>query len=498
MKDKLKALLIAVTVSFLLSLQYIERYTDGKNRMLFYWNNWDGLAIIFSSFLIGLLFFSVYELANKFRNRYIVKIVKSFFILIFSIAVIKDIEWWLFQSTNHSQQLGILLRFLIYFLYVLVFFAVYLHLFTRKISQKIIGSFVKLCLVFSPIILVFLITSFSYKAWTASKGTLPYSRKKAWVEDKDRPNVFIFIFDEWSYDRSYNDKQLLPIFKSLRRFQKESITFHQAYSPYHGTFRSLPNFIFQNTYDYGVQNKHLFFEEPGGKKIAINELKNIFTTPHRNGYFTAIIGFYHPYVDFLGNDADFVKSFSSYKRLGENFLAVTAYHLFRNFVLYSFHFFPQITEWAQEVCHNQYQLRRISIIHQQTFSIIENVDKPTFALFHYPIPHKPFVYNQDGPKDIFQIYEGTVDQYVDNMAYLDKIIGEIIFTLRQSGKYESSLIIITSDHSWRNDPNAIEDISHPERRHIPLFVKFPNQKMGYENNIKLNTSDLFEFLKRTD
>lgn len=496
MKNKLKYLWIATTVSFLLSIQYVQRYTDEKNRMLFFWARWDGLAIVFSAFLIGLFFFLIYLISARLKRRCAAKIVQSAFITLLGIAIIKDAEHWLFKLNNYSPGVKLILQSAVYLSYTALFYALCVHFFTQ--TRKVKNSFVTLCLILSPIIPIFLINSFGYKTWTTNKGNLPvFSNPK--IENTDRRNTFIFIFDEWSYAKSYKGRELIPIFKNLRQFQETAVSFHKAYSPSGATLECLPNIIFQSSYYYGIKNNRLFFKDKGTKnKIPLEGMENIFTRPHQEKRFTACAGFYHPYADaaFLGKEVDFADSISAHKIFGEGFLDVTAYHMMKSVLLYSFHFFPQATRWVEEVCLNQYQLWRTARIHKQALSIIEKVNLPTFALFHYSVPHGGFIYNQKGANNIFQIYEETPDTYMGNVAYLDKIIGEIISTLRQSGKFDNSLIIMTSDHSWRMDPDLLEGkLPKDEGRHVPLLIKFPHQKKSRETEQKLNTAVLFEYIK---
>ncbi len=493
MKEKLKYLWMSTTLSFLLSLQYIERYTEERNRMLFHWSRSDGLAIVFSTFLIGLLFFLLYLAASRFKNHYIKKGIGFSFILLLGIAIIKDIEWWLSKLGNLTLWPETSYKLIVYLLYGLLFWALCVHLFTK--TARIKNAFKTLCLILSPIIPVFLITSFSYKTWTVTKGSLPKTPQLV-AENPDKSNTFIFFFDEWSYSRSYKERTLLPIFKHLGEFKELSAAFHNAYSPHRTTYQSLPRFIFQNNFTFSLKNNRFFFQTDDAEKITVEKMDSIFTVPHSEGYFNAIVAVSLPYAHIVGNDVDFISSHSVYKMQGSNFLDRTFYHLLKSFVLYSFRFFPQTAKWAEEAYLNREQVRRTAMIHEQALAVIKNVTRPTFALFHYTIPHEPFVFDSEGPKDVFRIYEWIPDNYMENLSYLDKIIGEIILTLQQSGKYENSLIVMTSDHSWRDDPDVLKDESNPKQRHIPLFVKFPGQKRGYQSDDKLNTSALFNYIKR--
>lgn len=106
-------------------------------------------------------------------------------------------------------------------------------------------------------------------------------------------------------------------------------------------------------------------------------------------------------------------------------------------------------------------------------SIIENQSRPTFAVFHYPIPHDPFVFDADGPRSIFEVRgKYDVPGYLNNLAFLDRVLGEIIQTLKKAGKFDSSLLIFTTDHSWRWDPKV------KNKKHGCLFIKLPGQERG--------------------
>jgi len=58
------------------------------------------------------------------------------------------------------------------------------------------------------------------------------------------------------------------------------------------------------------------------------------------------------------------------------------------------------------------------------------------------------------------------------------------------------LIIMTSDHSWRKDPDYRKTKLLMEKRHVPLFTKMPYQKHSIEINSKFNTYKLGSFINK--
>ena len=86
--------------------------------------------------------------------------------------------------------------------------------------------------------------------------------------------------------------------------------------------------------------------------------------------------------------------------------------------------------------------------------------------------------------------------YYGNLAYLDEKIGEIISILKASNNYDDSLIISTSDHSWRFDPDYDKEEWQWifEKLHVPLYIKLPGQTHAMEIDSPFKTFKLGSFI----
>jgi hypothetical protein len=99
-----------------------------------------------------------------------------------------------------------------------------------------------------------------------------------------------------------------------------------------------------------------------------------------------------------------------------------------------------------------------------------------FAIFHAPWPHGPFVSNPDGT--FVASYSVDSVDYRRELLCLDALIGDIVDALRKAGKFDEAMLIITSDHGWRLDPDPeIQKIPSFKRR-VPLIVKLPGETTG--------------------
>jgi arylsulfatase A-like enzyme len=89
---------------------------------------------------------------------------------------------------------------------------------------------------------------------------------------------------------------------------------------------------------------------------------------------------------------------------------------------------------------------------------------------HIYIPHIPFVFNRNGYYDNNEPFLQNSENYQKQLEYVDYLLGELINKMEEYGIFESSEIIVLSDHNYR--------IMFPDRKnHIPLIIKKPYQKI---------------------
>ncbi len=122
---------------------------------------------------------------------------------------------------------------------------------------------------------------------------------------------------------------------------------------------------------------------------------------------------------------------------------------------------------------------------------IEDATDPTLSLvlLHLPVPHEPAIYDRkSGQLTMFNFHS---DWYLDNLALADRTLGEIRRAMEQAGVWESSTVLVTSDHALRWYAGWNEQGSPL----IPYIVKLPFQKRGipYHNRFHtINTHDLIQ------
>lgn len=117
-------------------------------------------------------------------------------------------------------------------------------------------------------------------------------------------------------------------------------------------------------------------------------------------------------------------------------------------------------------------------------------DRPTLHFLHLLLPHTPWSYlpsgmRYDPPKDLVNDGDGWVslayDRYDAQLRYTDRVVGELLRRLEETGLYERALVVVTADHGLSFTPGAQGRQTDQARRApgevlwVPTFVKEPGQ-----------------------
>jgi sulfatase-like protein len=362
------------------------------------------------------------------------------------------------------------------------------------------------CLVFSPIILILAYQSATTATWSTAAETDPQISPPIPSETKaatPQTPIFIFVFDEWSYDRTTHDGRFDPEFVNMQALGDESFNFRQAWSFSSRSMHSLPALIYQNDKRIEIGAGLTFWKETKDKpSVPTPQVPSIFSQPKDLKYFTALQGIYLPYKRILGDQLDYCRSQVVLPK-GDRLLERMAITAIRNMSWWT----DRLTWGVRGRLEAKLQSERWYVLSNrlldESLRLIDRSPKGTIAFFHWSLPHGPFVFNPDGsyhgqyPRGgmLAGLGGASVEDYRRHLLYQDVVIGRLIEHLKASGKYDEALLIFTSDHSWRPDPLYPEPNwkIDPARRRVPLLVKFPGQKQGQVidktiyNNIHLKT-----------
>jgi hypothetical protein len=313
----------------------------------------------------------------------------------------------------------------------------------------------------------------------------------------NRTPVFLFVFDEWSYQRSYDGSELRPFFHNLRELAGRSFEFTNAHSQAGSTNPSVPRIIFQRDGLLRPKNGVAVWAE-GDSALPSPTVPSIFSAAEARGYQTSLIGFYFPYRAVLGKQVDHIVH-QAYvpkgERLSRRLALVTARNL-------SF-----LADPLSRQLWRRWNIPNVSenwvFINKEWRGLVRDLirhsDANTFAMVHWPVPHGPWVLNEDGsyhgPFKRSRIL-GTPEEYRRHLAYVDLLLGETMAELDSVGLLDRALLIVTSDHSWKTDPDPSFHEAPEARTWVPLIIKLPHQRAGHRISDRFCLGQLGPLLKR--
>jgi sulfatase-like protein len=138
-------------------------------------------------------------------------------------------------------------------------------------------------------------------------------------------------------------------------------------------------------------------------------------------------------------------------------------------------------------------------------------ERPTFHFLHLMLPHTPWRHLPTGtrypvPATSFGRANSTTwgdqpwpvalshQRFLLQLAYTDRLIGQLIDRLERQGLYDDALVVVTADHGMSFQPGKhtrapAEGTAH-ETAWVPTFVKRPGQAAGEVSDRNVEVIDL--------
>ncbi len=143
-------------------------------------------------------------------------------------------------------------------------------------------------------------------------------------------------------------------------------------------------------------------------------------------------------------------------------------------------------------------------------NFISSIEGGTASLdfLHTLLPHGPYEYLSDGSAYTAAIEGRTRGAWTDNeyvvavayqrylhqLGYVDALVGQLVARLKAVGKYDESMIILTSDHGISFNPGSLprEPIGKNAVAvyNVPLLIKTPGQTQGVVSERFVSNAEL--------
>ena len=299
----------------------------------------------------------------------------------------------------------------------------------------------------------FALFSVAQLLWVTRWKPPPQQYSAAWAltpqPPREHPLLVWVLFDELSYDQVFEHRShnlQLPNFDILR---SQSTLFSNVQPVAYKTAKVLPSLITGHIVDdfRFDSTSHLllhYTDQHGWHPLSGNG--TLFEDAQKNGWRTAVVGWYNPYCTVYTSAIDncywtnsdtldgpmaarydfWHNTLSPLKQLGLRTLSPAKAD--RDFCTYD----------VQQ--HYQSHID----VEQHAFQLL-HTDQADFIFLHLAIPHSPNIWSR-----INDDYTQSCDSsYLDNLALADREMGRILTTLQSSPRWKDTTLIVQGDHSWR-------------------------------------------------
>jgi arylsulfatase A-like enzyme len=128
---------------------------------------------------------------------------------------------------------------------------------------------------------------------------------------------------------------------------------------------------------------------------------------------------------------------------------------------------------------------------------LESVDEPFLLWAHYFDPHDaqllpPRSYLRQFPQPGGSFEERLSEVYDLEIRYMDREIGRLLTTLRESGRWESTIVVVVSDHGEGLGDHGwwTHGLLYEEQIRVPLIVAGPGVARGFRSDALVRTIDI--------
>jgi hypothetical protein len=320
-----------------------------------------------------------------------------------------------------------------------------------------IQSFAATLLGFTTIFGAITISQLLWCLWQARGLKTPISLHHRLVETtgteaQSKPRIIWILLDELSYEQVYEHRFAgldLPAFDNIAQ---QSTVFTRVVPAGILTENVIPSLMTGLPVDHirsSADGARLSLHDPTLNHWHLfDQHETIFQDALNAGYSTAVTGWYNPYCRILPEVIDRCY-WTSHQQTptgstGEASVTANAVAPLRNSVDSTLRVFSRRS--SRLTLDDQGAEFHISDYRDLLEAGDERLKDSSsgFLFLHMPVPHPGGIYNRRTGR--FALNEGS---YIDNLALADLYLDHVYQLLKQRNEWDSSMILIMGDHSWR-------------------------------------------------
>jgi sulfatase-like protein len=281
--------------------------------------------------------------------------------------------------------------------------------------------------------------------------------------------VVALLFDELSFSYLYDDDgNVRPEFPEFARFSSTATNYRSVAAPGKDTLVAVPSMLAARHVKDIRTDKAGLMEVVEGKlsPFAAARPDGLFSTAQALGFRTEVAGYYLAYCALLRDVVDACHSLSFYNVSSARRAFSPISPGLTTLILWPRQFPFGLLKNPPFARH---QRDLVASLTDFATRPMQN-DRPLFRFVHFSVPHLPFVFGDNGYDPPFDPLRTVPDtEYVNQLHYVDQLLGDLLAPLRRSGRYETASIAVFADHGYRFGGRERDPL------HVPFLVKTPHQ-----------------------
>ena len=362
--------------------------------------------------------------------------------------------------------------------------------FAWKRERMIAVTLGRVLLALSP----FCLLTFGEAAWAmASYHGQPFSDGPLAPRLDSAPplRVVWIIYDEWDYRLSFVDRSANLAMPEIDRLRGESLFAAAARPPGADTDVSLPSFLtgrrllaFKDASGGGVLTR-----PPDDRRAAgtpWTERGTVFSAVRESGFNVGLVGWFLPYCRVMNGDlsecAWWPVPFQGNSTTDSVLAGILGTGFWGRVGGYSASLL-ETYGWRTPLGQSSPVRQKARIYPEILAASRKDVADPSLGLvfLHVPVPHAPHPYSRfTGRMDRTG---GPMDGYIDSLALLDRMMGDLRTTMERAGVWDRSVLLISADHPFRSS----RELDGKSDWRVPFLLRIPGPQAAGVISTEFNT-----------
>lgn len=286
------------------------------------------------------------------------------------------------------------------------------------------------------------------------------------VADTKGPRVVVIVMDALSRHHAIDARPEGFVLPELDRLRASAIDASQVTQIAPVTIISVPAMLtgLQVTESDPTADDELALTV-NGRKQNWSTAPSLFHEAQQLGGVAIVVGWYHPYCRLFA-ELDGCSTFPT-RTIGSR-------------GRHTGFFRAMLDQQLALIPYVNLRIRQIEIVRAQREDALEAVTMGGRGLIflHLVLPHTPWIWD-DSTND-FTLTNFDADGYYDNMRLMDRVLGELRAAMEGANDWDSTAVLLLSDHRMRYRPSYLNEPADPR---VPFILKLPGQTQGvaYDN-----------------